>query len=65
MFSSSDSWNCVLASVSELHEQSERYSRPRGVNDIPGTGSGMEAVGSTVGSGANTVHKGAEIVTGC
>merc|ERR1719163_1258721 len=37
---------------------------PPGVNDIPGTGTGMEAVGSTVGSGANTVNDGAESVTG-
>ena len=54
----------MLASVSKLYEQSERYSRPRGVNDIPGTGSGMEAVGSSVGSGANAVNDGAETVTG-
>merc|ERR1719258_980449 len=37
---------------------------PPGVNDIPGTGSGMEAVGSSVGGGANAVNDGAETVTG-
>merc|ERR1719380_552465 len=37
---------------------------PPGVNDIPGTGSGMEAIGSSIGSGANAVNDGAETVTG-
>merc|ERR1719310_888767 len=37
---------------------------PPGVNDIPGTGSGMEAIGSSIGGGANAVNDGAETVTG-
>jgi hypothetical protein len=37
---------------------------PAGVADIPGTGTAMEGVGSTVGAGANAVNSGGEAVTG-
>jgi hypothetical protein len=37
--------------------------RPPGVNDIPGTGAAMEGVGSTVGSGVNTVDSAGDAVS--